>query len=188
MKKSFALDSRLFLFILCISFTALMTLMGWQDGDKGFAVFGGILTAVFILGLIISPKIYIADEEGLSIYYLPFVKEYLSSPQNSVLPMIYCTGRPAESCSATSPNSISMISLGSIRNFISLSPLNAAATIRAMRSCSCREYRCSMQAARCETISARVALISYARSLRSAKAIANAASATTAARRVIHTS
>lgn len=76
MKKSFALALRLFVFVLCTAFAALITAMAVKDGDTGFALLGGILTLVFIFGTVIAPKLYIADEEGISLYYLPFVKEY----------------------------------------------------------------------------------------------------------------
>lgn len=76
LKKSFALDSRLFLFVLCLLFAGLMTVISLQDGEKGFSLFCGMLTLMFVFGVITAPKLYIADEEGLSIYYLPFVKEY----------------------------------------------------------------------------------------------------------------
>ncbi|MBR3816995.1 MAG: hypothetical protein IKJ27_09745 [Clostridia bacterium] len=76
MKKSFALDSRLFLFVLCLLFAGLMTVISLQDGEKGFSLFCGMLTLMFVFGVITAPKLYIADEEGFSIYYLPFVKEY----------------------------------------------------------------------------------------------------------------
>ena len=38
-------------------------------------LFGGF-TLLIMFGIIIHPKFYIGDEEGLTIWYLPFVKEY----------------------------------------------------------------------------------------------------------------
>ncbi len=77
MKKSFAVDPRFFLMIFCTCFFGAMTYGGIIDGDVLPAVtLGGAVTLLFIFGIVIIPKLYIADEEGISIYYLPFVKEY----------------------------------------------------------------------------------------------------------------
>lgn len=77
LKKSFAVDSRFFLMIFCTGFFGAMTYGGIIDGDVLPSItIGGAVTLLFIFGIVIIPKLYVADEEGISIYYLPFVKEY----------------------------------------------------------------------------------------------------------------
>ena len=81
MKKSFAFDYRCILAVLCTLICVVVTAAEiWnaeKTGDLLSAVtIGGALTLVFAFSLITLPKLYVADEEGLSIYYLPFVKEY----------------------------------------------------------------------------------------------------------------
>ncbi len=76
MKKSFAMDPRFFLMIIVTCFFGVMTYGGILDGDVGPAlIVGGAITLLFIFGIVIIPKFSVADEEGVSIYYLPFVKE-----------------------------------------------------------------------------------------------------------------
>ena len=76
MKKSIAFDYRIIIYILGTLFIGAVTFGFYNDGEKGMAVLGAVLTIVFSLGIVIFPKIYVGDEEGVSIYYLPFVKEY----------------------------------------------------------------------------------------------------------------
>lgn len=77
LKKSFAVDPRFFLMIFCTGFFGVMTYGEIIDGDVLPAItIGGAVTLLFIFGIVIIPKLYVADEEGISIYYLPFVKEY----------------------------------------------------------------------------------------------------------------
>lgn len=76
MKKSFAVDPRAFLMIFCACFFGAMTCSEISAGDVLPAItIGGAITLLFVFGIVIIPKLYIADEEGISIYYLPFVKE-----------------------------------------------------------------------------------------------------------------
>ena len=76
MKKSIAFDYRIIIYILGTLFICAVAFGFYNDGEKGMAVLGAVLTVVFSLGIVIFPKIYVGDEEGVSIYYLPFVKEY----------------------------------------------------------------------------------------------------------------
>ena len=76
MKKSIAFDYRIIIYILGTLFIGAVSFGFYNDGEKGMAVLGAVLTVVFSLGIVIFPKIYVGDEEGVSIYYLPFVKEY----------------------------------------------------------------------------------------------------------------
>lgn len=77
MKKSFAVDPRFFLMVFCTLVAALFTAAGVSEGDALPALtIGGLLTLLFAFGSVIIPKLYVADEKGISIYYLPFVKEY----------------------------------------------------------------------------------------------------------------
>lgn len=76
MKKNIAFDYRIIIYILGTLFICAVAFGFYNDGEKGMAVLGAVLTVVFSLGIVIFPKIYVGDEEGVSIYYLPFVKEY----------------------------------------------------------------------------------------------------------------
>ena len=76
MKKNLAFDYRIIFYTLDTLFIGAVTFGFYNDGEKGMAVLGAVLTVVFSLGIVIFPKMYVGDEEGLSIYYLPFVKEY----------------------------------------------------------------------------------------------------------------
>lgn len=82
MKKSFAFDYRCLIAVLCTFVFGALTAFGVKDGDKlgdvlAAVTVGGVLTLIFAVGIIIMPKLYVADEIGLSIYYLPFAKEYI---------------------------------------------------------------------------------------------------------------
>ena len=76
MKKNLAFDYRIIFYTLGTLFIGAVTFGFYNDGEKAMAVLGAVLTVVFSLGIVIFPKIYVGDEEGVSIYYLPFVKEY----------------------------------------------------------------------------------------------------------------
>lgn len=76
MKKNLAFDYRIIFYTLGTLFIGAVTFGFYNDGEKEMAVLGAVLTVVFSLGIVIFPKMYVGDEEGLSIYYLPFVKEY----------------------------------------------------------------------------------------------------------------
>ncbi len=56
--------------------TSLITAVVAKEAGTGFTLLMVLLTIAFVVGLVIVPKLYVADTEGLSIYYLPFVKEY----------------------------------------------------------------------------------------------------------------
>lgn len=77
MKKSFAFDYRIVFYTILAVFVGVLAYSSLKtDKDIGMALlFGGWFT-LLVFGIIIHPKIYIGDEDGLSIYYLPFVKEY----------------------------------------------------------------------------------------------------------------
>ncbi len=77
MKKSFAFDYRIFLYALLLLIAGLgayyfiaVEINGWM------AFLCCMLVVIFTLGIVIISKLYVGDEEGISIYYLPFVKEY----------------------------------------------------------------------------------------------------------------
>lgn len=76
MKKSFAFDYRVVFFILLTTLVGLFTRMTIIEKDTGMVIFGSLLTLLLIFGVVIVPKLYVADEVGISIYYLPFVKEH----------------------------------------------------------------------------------------------------------------
>lgn len=76
MKKSFAFDYRVVFFILITALVGLFTRGTIIEKNIGMSILGSFLTLLFVFGVIIVPKLYIADEEGISIYYLPFIKEY----------------------------------------------------------------------------------------------------------------
>ncbi len=76
MKKRIAFDYRMFFCTLLTALVGLFTRMTIVEKDIGMSILGSLLTLFFVFGVIIVPKIYIADEVGISIYYLPFVKEY----------------------------------------------------------------------------------------------------------------
>lgn len=81
MKKSFAVEPWSFIAALASVFFCAITIAGMLYGDKlgdrlSAVTIGGILTLLFIFITIIIPKLYVADEEGLSIYYLPNIKDY----------------------------------------------------------------------------------------------------------------
>lgn len=77
MKKSVAFDYRIFLFALLLLIAGLgayyfiaVEMNGWMS------VLCCVLVVIFTVGIVIIPKFYVGDEAGLSVYYLPFVKEY----------------------------------------------------------------------------------------------------------------
>ncbi len=77
MKKSIAFDYRILLYTILAVFVGALAYSSMKtDEDIGMALLFGGFTLLIVFGIIIHPKIYIGDEEGLSIYYLPFVKEY----------------------------------------------------------------------------------------------------------------
>lgn len=81
MKKSFAIDYSCLLAVLCTFAFGVLTAVGIKEGDKlgdvlSAVTIGGILTLFFAVGIVITPKLYVADQEGMSIYYLPFIKDY----------------------------------------------------------------------------------------------------------------
>lgn len=76
MKKSFAFDYRVVFFMLLTALVGLFTRGTIIEKNIGMSILGSFLTLLFVFGVIIVPKLYIADEEGISIYYLPFIKEY----------------------------------------------------------------------------------------------------------------
>ena len=81
MKKRVALDPRCFLALLCTCVFGVLTAVGIKEGEQigdvlSAATAGSLLTLAFLFCVITFPKIYIGDEEGIAIYYLPFVKEY----------------------------------------------------------------------------------------------------------------
>lgn len=77
MKKSFAFDYRILLYIILAVFVGVLAYSSAKtDKDIGMALLFGTFALVMVFGIVIHPKFYIGDEEGLSIYYLPFVKEY----------------------------------------------------------------------------------------------------------------
>lgn len=77
MKKSFAVDYRIFLCVFLLLFVGAGDYYFITIEKNGWMAFlCCLLTVVFAFGILIIPKIYVGDEEGLSIYYLPFVKEY----------------------------------------------------------------------------------------------------------------
>ena len=81
MKKSFAIDYSCLLAVLCTFVFGVLTAVGIKEGDKlgdvlSAVTIGGILTLFFAVGIVITPKLYVADQEGMSIYYLPFIKDY----------------------------------------------------------------------------------------------------------------
>lgn len=77
MKKSFAFDYRILLYtILAVFVGALAYSSAKTDNDIGMALLFGGFTLVMVFGIVIHPKLYVGDEEGIAIYYLPFVKEY----------------------------------------------------------------------------------------------------------------
>ncbi len=75
MKKSFAFDYRIVFYTVLTVLVALFTKASMNDEETGVAILCGGLTMFFIFGIAIHPKFYVGDEEGLYIYYLPFVKE-----------------------------------------------------------------------------------------------------------------
>lgn len=77
MKKRFAFDYRILIYIILAVFVGVLAYSSAKtDKDIGMALLFGTFALVMVFGIIIHPKFYIGDEEGLSIYYLPFVKEY----------------------------------------------------------------------------------------------------------------
>lgn len=81
MKKSFAVEPWSFIAALASVFFCAITIAGMLYGDKlgdrlSAVTIGGVPTLLFIFITIIIPKLYVADEEGLSIYYLPNIKDY----------------------------------------------------------------------------------------------------------------
>lgn len=76
MKKSFAFDYRIVFYTMLAALAAMFTKVTMADEEIGVAILSGCLTLLFVFGIAIHPKIYIGDKEGLSIHYLPFVKEY----------------------------------------------------------------------------------------------------------------
>ena len=56
--------------------TSLITAVDAKEAGTGFTFLMVLLSTAFVVGVVIVPKLYVADEEGISIYYLPFVKEY----------------------------------------------------------------------------------------------------------------
>lgn len=76
MKKSFAFDYRIVFYTMLAVLVALFTKVAMNDEEIGVAILSGCLTLFFVFGIVIHPKFYVGDEEGLYICYLPFVKEY----------------------------------------------------------------------------------------------------------------
>lgn len=81
MKKSFAIDYSCLLAVLCTFAFGVLTAVGIKEGDKlgdalSVVTIGGVLTLFFAIGIVIVPKLYVADEEGISIYYWPSIKDY----------------------------------------------------------------------------------------------------------------
>jgi len=77
MKKSFAVDYRIFLCAFLLLFVVAGDYYFITIEKNGWmALLCLLLTLVFVSGIVILPKFYVGDKEGLSIYYLPFVKEY----------------------------------------------------------------------------------------------------------------
>ena len=70
-----------FFAVLCAFDFGVLTVVGIKEGEKlgdalSAVTVGGLLTLVLVFCVITSPKLYVADEKGLFIYYLPFVKDY----------------------------------------------------------------------------------------------------------------
>lgn len=77
MKKSFAFDYRVLIYTILAVFVGVFAYSSIKtDKDIGMALLFGGFTLVLVFGVVIHPKLYVGDEEGVSIYYLPFVKEY----------------------------------------------------------------------------------------------------------------
>ena len=77
MKKSFAFDYRIVFYTILAVFVGVLTYSSIKtDKDIGMGLIFGGFTLLIMFGIIIHPKFYIGDEEGLTIWYLPFVKEY----------------------------------------------------------------------------------------------------------------
>lgn len=77
MKKSFAFDYRIVLYTILAVFVGVLTYSSIKtDKDIGMALLFGGFTLLVVFGIVIHPKFYVGDEEGLTIWYLPFVKEY----------------------------------------------------------------------------------------------------------------
>ena len=80
MKKSFAVDYRIFLCAFLLLFVVAGDYYFITIEKNGWmALLCLLLTLVFVSGIVILPKFYVGDKEGLSIYYLPFVKEHFSA-------------------------------------------------------------------------------------------------------------
>ena len=76
MRKNFALDYRIVFYTILGVFVGALMCFSIKDKDNGMALLFGGFTLLIMFGIIIHPKFYIGDEEGLTIWYLPFVKEY----------------------------------------------------------------------------------------------------------------
>lgn len=77
MKKSFAFDYRILFYTILAAFVGTLAYSSVKtDEDIGMALLLGGFALVMVFGIVIHPKLYVGDEEGISIYYLPFVKEY----------------------------------------------------------------------------------------------------------------
>ena len=94
MKKNIAFNSKLFLFMFLTAATSLITAVVAKEAGTGFTFLMVLLSTAFVVGVVIVPKLYVADEEGISIYYLPFVKEYFKWDEIKRIRKTESTNRP----------------------------------------------------------------------------------------------